>query len=76
MIACLDVSYSVDHAIAAGIVFNECLTAESMTETANRCETTTPYILGRLFELESPFRFALFVQMPLKPAIIVIDGYV
>ena len=75
-IFCMDVDYRDDHAIAAGILFQDWESDQIDQEKTVRVEKVAPYEPGKFYKRELPCLMALINSLPVFPTIFVVDGYV
>lgn len=76
MLACLDVDYRPDHAIAAAVVFRDWPDATPAAEHTATIRDVAPYVPGQFYRRELPCLLAVLRQIPHPLRGIVIDGYV
>jgi deoxyribonuclease V len=76
MIACVDVHYREDWAVAACATFREWEDATPADEYVLRIENVAPYVSGQFFRRELPSLLKILAQVSPQPDIVVIDGYV
>jgi hypothetical protein len=76
VIACVDVQYGADVAIAACVVFHRWTDADAAGEWTERIDATAPYRPGLFYLRELPCILAVLRKARLEPSTLVIDGYV
>jgi deoxyribonuclease V len=76
MIACVDVDYRDDTAIAACVVFRDWADAASVTEHVRRMEHVEPYQPGQFYKREMPCLLAVLAEAAEPLETVVVDGYV
>ena len=76
MLACLDVSYLPDSAIAGAVLFQSWTDALPFRELTTRIQPAAPYVPGEFYKRELPGLLAVLAQVDEIPNTIVIDGYV
>ncbi|HKO55214.1 MAG TPA: endonuclease V [Thermoanaerobaculia bacterium] len=76
MIACFDVAYGSDGAVAAGVLFRDFPDAVPVAEQTTIIDAVEPYVPGQFYRRELPCILALLSATRWKPDIILIDGYV
>jgi deoxyribonuclease V len=76
MIVAVDVQYTVDNAIAGGVVFNSWQDEEALKECISVIEDVAAYEPGEFYKRELPCILRLLAEHRLEPDCIVIDGYV
>jgi deoxyribonuclease V len=76
MIACVDVDYRADHAVAACVLFRDWLDADASDQWTRRIAPVAPYLPGEFYRRELPCLLA--VLEPRLPEIqtVIVDGYV
>jgi deoxyribonuclease V len=76
MIACVDVDYRDEGAIAACVTFQDWPDAMPASECVVRIERVEPYEPGRFFRRELPCLLAVLEAAGAMPDIVIVDGYV
>ncbi len=76
MIACVDVDYRADEAVAAGVVFDSWRAEESIDEIVERIGEVQPYQPGEFYKRELPCVLAVLERVHQPLAAIIVDGYV
>lgn len=76
MIVAVDVQYTQDQAIAAGVLFDGWQDAEPLEECVSMIENVAAYEPGKFFKRELPCLLQLLAEHRLHPDCIVVDGYV
>ena len=74
MLACVDVDYRVNDAVAACLVFADVADPTAVSEHVARLPITAPYVPGELYRRELPPLLAVLAQV--KVATIIVDGHV
>jgi len=76
MILAVDVHYSKDQAVAAGVVFETWQDEQAQKECFSLVEGVADYEPGKFFKRELPCILKLIADHQLRPDCILIDGYV
>ena len=76
MIACVDVDYRDDAAVAACVLFDEWAAERSSRELVARVADTLPYEPGRFYRRELPPILAVLEQVEAPLDAVVVDGHV
>jgi deoxyribonuclease V len=76
MLACLDVDYREDRAVAACVLFRDWTDSSSAAEVVRTIERMEPYVPGQFFKRELPCLLAVLQSVPEPLDTVVIDGYV
>jgi deoxyribonuclease V len=76
MLACVDVGYNDSAAQAACVTFEGWEDANPSGEYTLDIDQVEPYVPGQFYRRELPCLFAVLGQLPERPAVIVVDGYV
>jgi deoxyribonuclease V len=76
MIASVDVGYNDNTARAACVTFGDWDAAEPTGEFVLDIDQVEPYVPGQFYRRELPCVLAILAELIVKPAAIVIDGYV
>jgi deoxyribonuclease V len=76
MIIAVDVHYSKNDAVAAGVEFQNWADAEVLRELVVSISLVAGYKPGEFYKRELPCILALLDQLKVLPAYIVVDGYV
>jgi deoxyribonuclease V len=76
MLLAMDVSYNANFATAAGVLFRYWTADSAVRELACSVEGVAPYESGRFFRRELPCLVQLLDQLPIRPELMIIDGYV
>ena len=75
-IFCMDVDYRDDYAIAAGILFDDWQSEETLQEITVKIDEVMPYESGQFYKRELPCLLKLINQMESLPDIFVVDSFV
>ncbi len=75
LIACVDVDYRGETAVAAGVWFSGWSASEAETEVATTLSEVAPYQPGAFYRRELPCLLAVLVRGP-GADVVVVDGYV
>lgn len=77
MLACLDVDYRPDgSALAACLLFADWQSACAEASFVARIEHIAPYVPGLFFQRELPCLMRVLSQLPARPELVIVDGYV
>src|SRR5438046_1855650 len=76
MIACVDVDYRDNGAVAACVLFRDWADAASAAEHVRRLERVEPYQPGQFYKREMPCLLAVLAEVAEPLETIVVDGYV
>jgi deoxyribonuclease V len=76
MIACVDVDYRADEAVAACIVFDDWRAAQGVGEVVERVSPVAPYEPGKFYRRELPCLLAVLSKVGQPLETIVVDSYV
>ena len=76
MLACVDVDYRGDEALAGCVLFNTWSDAGSAGSLIEHIVGVAPYEPGRFFRRELPCLLAVLHKAPQRLDVVVIDGYV
>jgi deoxyribonuclease V len=76
MLACVDVHYAVDCAIAACVTARDWTDSAPLSEYVARREDIAPYQPGAFYRRELPCLLDVLALVTSRPEVIVIDGYV
>jgi deoxyribonuclease V len=76
MILAVDVQYSENNAVAAGVLFESWQDEKAQKESVSLIEGVAGYEPRNFFKRELPCILKLIVEHHLKPEIIIVDGYV
>lgn len=76
MIACVDVDYRDDHAMAACVLLNDWADATSADERTAQISPVEPYIPGQFYRREMPCLLAVLEPIRDSLTVVVVDGYV
>ena len=76
MKACLDVDYRDEGAVAACVAFAEWADAAPALEVVERIAAVAEYEPGAFYKRELPCLLAVLAQLPERPSLVVVDGYV
>lgn len=76
MFACLDVGYNDSAARAAAVTFERWEDDEARGEYSLDIEQIEPYVSGKFYRRELPCLMAVLEELPTRPDVVVIDGYV
>lgn len=73
---CMDVDYRADHAIAAGILFDEVTSDETLEEPTVKILDVQPYESGLFYKRELPCLIQLIDSLASLPSVFIVDSYV
>ncbi len=73
---CMDVDYRADHALAAGILFDDWESDTIIQTFSANIEEVAPYQSGQFYKRELPCLTQLIDQLPALPTVLIVDGYV
>ena len=76
MILAVDVQYSENNGVAAGVLFENWQDEKTLKECVSLIEGVAGYEPGKFFKRELPCILKLIAEYHLKPEIIIVDGYV
>jgi deoxyribonuclease V len=76
MILAVDVQYSENNAVAAGVLIENWQDEKAQKECVSLIEGVAGYEPGNFFKRELPCILKLIAEHRLKPEIIIVDGYV
>lgn len=76
MLACFDVQYHDDYALAAGLTIASWSAATPDREWVERVQPIEPYLSGQFYRRELPCLVQLLARLPQLPEVAVIDGFV
>jgi deoxyribonuclease V len=76
VIACLDVDYRDDHAMAACVLASDWAAASGAQRLVERVVDVAPYVPGRFFERELPCLRAVMARVTTALTAVIVDGYV
>lgn len=76
MILAVDVHYSENNGVAAGILFENWQDEKAQKECASLIEGVADYESGKFFKRELPCILKLIAEHRLKPDCIIVDGFV
>jgi deoxyribonuclease V len=76
MIACVDVDYRPEEALAAAVLFDAWTDTAGWAERTEPIRPVAPYQPGQFFRRELPCLLAVLGKAPSPPDVVVIDGYV
>jgi deoxyribonuclease V len=76
MIACTDVHYRPTHATAACLLFRDWADDRACLESTERIDERASYQPGRFYRRELPALVSVLGQLPERPDVIIVDGYV
>lgn len=76
MIACVDVDYREDHAMAACVLMKDWPDATASAEHTTRVAPVEPYISGQFYRREMPCLLAVLEPVRDDLSVVVVDGYV
>jgi deoxyribonuclease V len=76
MILAVDVHYSENNGVAAGVLFENWQDEKAQKECVSLIEGVAGYEPGNFFKRELPCVLKLIAEHHLKPEIIIVDGYV
>ena len=73
---CMDVDYRAEHALAAGILFDD-WESDAMIQTFTaKIDGAAAYQSGQFYKRELPCLTQLIDQLPALPTVLIVDGYV
>lgn len=73
---CMDVHYLDDHAISAGIVFDDLESGQTILEKTIEVKNIQPYESGQFYKRELPCLTALIDSFEEMPGLFIVDSYV
>ena len=76
VMACVDVDYRGDDAVAACVLFGEWGDAEPVAQHIRHIEGVEPYVPGQFYRRELPCLLAVLADVAGPLDLVVIDGYV
>ena len=76
MLACVDVDYRGDEAVAACVLFNAWSDEGPAARMVEKIGAVEPYIPGQFYRRELPCLLAVLGKLSEAPQLVVIDGYV
>jgi deoxyribonuclease V len=76
MLACVDVDYRGDQAVAACVLFRDWPDATPAGQLVGKVQSVAPYVPGQFYRRELPCLLAVLDKLPELPEVVVIDGYV
>jgi deoxyribonuclease V len=76
MIACVDVDYRDDHALAACVLLGGWADATPAEERTARIEEVAEYVPGQFYRRELPCLLAVLEPVRDRLSVVVVDGYV
>ncbi|MEO7715697.1 MAG: endonuclease V [Capsulimonas sp.] len=76
MIACVDVDYRSDHAIAACVTFDDWTAAIPTGVTTVRIDSVEPYVSGQFYKRELPCLLTVLDAIADRLTFVIVDGYV
>ena len=76
MLACLDVDYRDDKAVAAGVLFRDWPDGEPARELVRIIDHIEPYVPGQFYKRELPCLLTVLADVSEPLEAILIDGYV
>jgi deoxyribonuclease V len=76
VIACLDVDYRADSAMAACLLLEQWTSTAPAAELTRRIDGVAPYEPGQFYRRELPGLLAVLSKLSTPPDVAVIDGYV
>ncbi|MEM9776726.1 MAG: endonuclease V [Chloroflexota bacterium] len=75
-IFCMDVDYRVDHAAAAGILFDDWELDAVIQKVTVTIDQVAPYQSGEFYKRELPCLIKLIDQLATLPSVFIVDGFV
>jgi deoxyribonuclease V len=76
VILAVDVQYAEDHAVVAGVAFDDWADAQPQRCFVERLPAAADYEPGRFYQRELPCLLALLQLHALQPRCVLVDGYV
>jgi deoxyribonuclease V len=76
MIACVDVDYRNEGAVAACVLFRDWGDPAAAAEHVERIAHVEEYVPGQFYRRELPCLLTVLAALPAPPEVIVVDGYV
>ncbi len=76
MLACIDVDYRENEALAAALTFEDWQDAQAGGRHTLRLPEVAPYVPGHFYQRELPCLLAILEALPRSPDLILIDGFV
>jgi len=76
MLSCLDVAYAGSSAVAACVTFAEWRSSTPAHQIVRRFSDVAPYEPGNFYRRELPCLVATLEQLPERPELVIVDGYV
>jgi deoxyribonuclease V len=76
MIACVDVDYRGEGAVAACVLFRDWGDAAAAAEHVARLPHVEDYVPGQFYRRELPCLLTVLDALPTRPKAVIIDGYV
>ncbi len=77
MLACVDVDYRPDgSAVAACLLFRDWQSPSAASSATARIADVAPYTPGMFFERELPCIMRVLAEVPTRPDLVIVDGYV
>jgi deoxyribonuclease V len=76
MLACVDVDYRGDEAVAACVLFGAWSDGAAAGCVVEKVSGVEPYVPGQFYRRELPCLLAVLGKLPERPELVVIDGYV
>jgi deoxyribonuclease V len=76
MLACVDVDYRTDHAIAAGLTFANWSDSSATATMVARIDDVEPYTPGQFYKRELPCLLEVLRPIAVQLDVVIVDGYV
>lgn len=76
MLACIDVDYRENEALAAALTFESWHDAVATGRYVRRLPEVAPYLPGHFYQRELPCLLAILEILPQQPDLVLIDGFV
>jgi len=76
MLACVDVDYRPDHAIAACLTFADWLDSSPASTVVSRIDDVEPYTPGQFYKRELPCLLEVLRPFREQLDVVIVDGYV
>lgn len=76
MLACVDVDYHGDEAVAACVLFRDWADERPAAEVVERIAGVEPYVPGQFYKRELPCLLAVLGRVSEPVELVVVDGYV
>jgi deoxyribonuclease V len=76
MLACVDVDYRGDDAVAACVLFRAWTDEAPAAQLVETIRGVEPYVPGQFYRRELPCLLAVLGRLPEVPEVVLVDGYV